>query len=67
MNGLDLLREIRADPALKKLPVMVLTAKGQAKDRKTAEDVGADMFVTKPFSNAEVIDAVSRLTNPVGP
>ena len=63
MNGLDLLREIRADRALARLPVMVLTAKGQARDRKTAEDVGADMFVTKPFSNAEVIDAVSRLAH----
>lgn len=67
MNGLDLLREVRADRTLARLPVMVLTAKGQAKDRKTAEEVGADIFVTKPFSNAEVVEAVSRLVeNPAG-
>lgn len=62
MNGLDLLRQVRADSALARLPVLVLTAKGQAKDRQTAEEVGADVFVTKPFSNAEVVEAVSRLT-----
>ena len=44
------------------LPVLMLTAKGQAQDRSTARDLGATEFMTKPFSNAEVVAAVRRLT-----
>ena len=61
MNGLDLLKAIRADHALAILPVMLLTAKGQASDRRAAEAIGADVFVTKPYANADVVDAVRRL------
>jgi DNA-binding response OmpR family regulator len=63
MNGLDVLKTIRADHALAILPVMVLTAKGQASDRRAAEAIGADAFVTKPFSNAEVVEHVTRLAS----
>jgi DNA-binding response OmpR family regulator len=62
MNGFDVLRAVRADRALAALPVIVLTAKGQANDRKMAEAIGASAFITKPFSNAEIVDRVSRLT-----
>jgi DNA-binding response OmpR family regulator len=63
MNGFDVLKSIRADRALAILPVMVLTAKGQASDRRTAEAIGADAFITKPFSNAEVVEHVTRLAS----
>lgn len=63
MNGLDVLKTIRADRALAVLPVMLLTAKGQASDRRAAEAIGADAFVTKPFSNAEVVEHVTRLAS----
>ena len=63
MNGLDLLKAIRSDRALAILPVMLLTAKGQASDRRAAEAIGADAFVTKPFSNAEVVEHVTRLAS----
>ena len=36
--------------------MIVLTAKGQADDRRTAEVLGASAFITKPFSNREVVD-----------
>jgi DNA-binding response OmpR family regulator len=58
MNGFDVLRAIRADKALAALPVIVLTAKGQANDRKTAETIGASAFITKPFSNAEIVERI---------
>ena len=61
MNGLDVLKAIRSDQALSSLPVVVLTAKGQANDRRTAEAIGASAFITKPFSNADVVERVSRL------
>ena len=60
-SGFDVLKQIRADELLRTLPVLILTAKGQAKDRRTAEELGADGFVTKPYANAEVIDEVRRL------
>jgi DNA-binding response OmpR family regulator len=61
MNGFEILKSIRADPVLSELPVIVLTAKGQANDRKTAEAIGASAFITKPFSNAEVVARVRAL------
>ena len=60
MNGLDVLKAIRSDQTLSSLPVVVLTAKGQANDRRTAEAIGASAFITKPFSNADIVDRVSR-------
>lgn len=61
MNGLEVLKAIRDDRVLAKLPVIVLTAKGQASDRKSAETIGASAFVTKPFSNADLVHCVTRL------
>jgi DNA-binding response OmpR family regulator len=61
VDGFEVLRTIRADRALAALPVIVLTAKGQANDRRTAEAIGASAFITKPFSNAEVVARVSEL------
>lgn len=60
-NGFDILKLIKADPRLTALPVMVLTAKGQERDRKTAEQLGADAYVTKPFSNRDVVERIKRL------
>lgn len=62
MSGFEVLKAIRADPLLTELPVIVLTAKGQANDRKMAEAIGATAFITKPFSNAEVVARVCELT-----
>ena len=62
-NGFDILRDLRAQKATAALPVLMLTAKGQAKDRERAEDLGVSALMTKPFANAEVID---RLRSVVG-
>ncbi len=62
MNGFDILKKIRSNDALKSLRVIILTAKGQRQDRDTAEEIGADLFLTKPFSNKEVVQAVNKLT-----
>ncbi|MDH5797819.1 MAG: two-component system response regulator, partial [Paracoccaceae bacterium] len=43
------------------LPVLMLTARGQKKDREMAELYGASRFMTKPFSNAEMLAAVREL------
>ncbi|MEO1688812.1 MAG: response regulator [Pseudomonadota bacterium] len=61
LNGFDVLRRLRAEPEGRALPVIMLTAKGQAQDRRTAQDAGADVFITKPFSNRDVVEHVRRL------
>jgi len=60
-SGFEVLKQIRADMATRELPVLVLTAKGQQQDKRVAEELGADRFVTKPYSNADVVDAVRAL------
>jgi len=60
-SGFEVLKQIRTSEGLKDLPVLVLTAKGQAQDRRIAEELKADAFVTKPYANAEVISAVRQL------
>ncbi len=60
-SGFEVLKQIRASSGLSMLPVLVLTAKGQAQDRRIAEELRADAFVTKPYSNAEVVETVRRL------
>jgi DNA-binding response OmpR family regulator len=60
-SGFEVLKLIRADAAMRDLPVLILTAKGQAQDKRTAEELGADGFVTKPYANADVVGAVRRL------
>lgn len=61
MNGFEVLKAAKADPALKSIPVIVLTAKGQAQDRRMVEQIGAEGFMTKPFSNREVVERVRQL------
>ncbi|RKF16641.1 response regulator [Roseovarius spongiae] len=60
-SGFDILADIRADPAVGATPVLMLTARGQRKDREMAEKAGASRYMTKPFSNAEVLAVVRDL------
>ncbi|MDZ4138235.1 MAG: response regulator [Erythrobacter sp.] len=55
VGGFDILDAIRADPQTAGLPVMILSAKGQGRDREAAKRAGADLFMAKPFSNAEML------------
>ena len=63
-SGFEVLKQIRADAETHALPVLVLTAKGQQQDRRIAEEFGADVFITKPYANADVVDAVRALMDP---
>jgi DNA-binding response OmpR family regulator len=60
-SGYDILRDLRAQDVTKNIPVMMLTARGQDKDRELALRLGANHFMTKPFSNTEVRDYVRNL------
>lgn len=59
MSGIEILTALRADPATRSLPVMMLTARGR--DRELAERAGADRFISKPFSNAEILAEVRAM------
>ncbi len=62
-SGFEVLKRVRSEASLKGLPVIVLTAKGQEKDRHTALRLGADTFVTKPFSNRDIVQHVRELAS----
>ena len=63
MDGYEVLRQLRSSQRAARTPVIMLTAKGQREDRETAIESGADLFITKPFANSEIIAAVKRLAN----
>lgn len=54
MSGLEILTALRADPANAALPILMLTAKGQLRDREAAERAGVSAFMSKPFDNSEI-------------
>jgi len=61
LDGYEVLRRLRGEQQTKSLPVLMLTAKGQREDRETAIEYGADLFLTKPFANADLTAAVNKL------
>ena len=61
MDGLDLLRQIRADRNLSATPVIMLTAKGDETDRIVGLELGADDYIPKPFSPREVVARVKAV------
>lgn len=65
-SGFDILRELRAMQAHSERPILMLTARGQKKDRDTALAAGASQFMTKPFSNSDMLDAVRAFVEPDG-
>ena len=60
-SGFDVLRDLRSSEVGQKTTVMILTARGQEKDRDAAKILGADLFMTKPFVNSEVLNALEGL------
>lgn len=61
LSGLDICREIRKDESLARLPVLMLTARGEEADRVVGLEIGADDYVVKPFSPRELIARVKAL------
>jgi DNA-binding response OmpR family regulator len=61
LSGLEVCRAMKSDPALAAIPVLMLTAKGDVKDRVKGLETGAEDYVTKPFSPKEVVLRVQGL------
>jgi two-component system phosphate regulon response regulator PhoB len=67
VSGIELCRQFRARAATREIPIIMLTARGEEDDRVRGLDVGADDYVTKPFSMSELVArmrAVLRRTAP---
>jgi len=60
-NGYQVCRTLKADAALKDIPVIFLTAKDQKEDRFWGKDCGADEYLTKPFSAAKLERVIEKL------
>ena len=60
-NGYEVCQEIREAPELKDMYVIMLTAKGQEVDREKGMGVGADEFITKPFSPNQIVQRVNAI------
>lgn len=69
LNGFDVCRRIRADPRWRAVRVLMLTAKGREVERARGLELGADAYVTKPFSTRDLVAEIRRLLQPreVGP
>jgi two-component system phosphate regulon response regulator PhoB len=61
LDGFGVYRELRADPRTGGIPVLMLTAKGEINDRIAGLELGADDYVTKPFSPRELLLRVKAL------
>lgn len=61
LSGIDVTRELRADPATATTPVILLTAKAQEADVETGFVTGADDYVVKPFSPRELVSRVQAV------
>ncbi len=62
LDGLDLCRAIKADPQLRSVPVVVLSARGNRADRDAGTQAGADAYLVKPFSPMELLGLLGDLT-----
>jgi CheY-like chemotaxis protein len=60
MDGLELLAVIRASPAWRKVPVIMLTGNGKADDIRNAVAGGADGYIVKPFDHTDLIARIKR-------
>jgi len=63
IDGLDVCKQLRADPATAAIPIIMLTAKSEEIDRVLGLELGADDYVTKPFSPRELALRIKNLLN----
>ena len=66
IDGIELLKRIRVNAALKQIPIVMATAKGSEYDRIQGLDLGADYYLTKPFGVMELISCVKAVLRRCG-
>jgi two-component system alkaline phosphatase synthesis response regulator PhoP len=63
MDGYETCKALKADAETKDIPVILLSAKGRNVDMQTGYDVGADEYITKPFSPRKLVDRINAMLN----
>jgi len=61
LDGFEVLNRLRNDPQMADVPVVILSAKAQSTDKRTADRMGADAYVNKTYEDAELLDQVRSL------
>jgi len=61
INGLEVLRQIKSDPALRHIPVVMLTSSREEKDLVRSYDLGVNAFVVKPVDFSQFVEAIRTL------
>lgn len=61
LDGIELVRRMKDSTRLARIPVIILTARAEAKDYQKGLDVGADDYLTKPLTSDRLLDAIRRL------
>jgi CheY-like chemotaxis protein len=61
LSGVEVCQQLKADPTTRDIQVVMVTAYSQTKDREKALAAGADYFITKPFSPAQLFELVDKI------
>jgi len=61
LDGLDVVRQIKAEPELRDIPLFLVTARAMVQERERGIEAGADDYITKPFANQELLDKVKEV------
>jgi len=67
LDGYETCKRLKADPATKDIPVILLSAKGRNVDQKVGFEVGADDYITKPFSPRKLVERINALLGQSSP
>jgi two-component system alkaline phosphatase synthesis response regulator PhoP len=67
LDGYETCKQLKSDPATKHIPVILLSAKGRNVDQRLGFDVGADDYITKPFSPRKLVERVNALLDETNP
>jgi DNA-binding response OmpR family regulator len=64
LDGLQVCQRLKSEATTQGIKVVLLTARGQARDREVGQAMGADEYLVKPFSPLQLIDTIERLLEP---
>ena len=67
LDGYETCKQLKSDPATKHIPVILLSAKGRNVDQRLGFDVGADDYITRPFSPRKLVERVNALLDETNP
>lgn len=67
LNGYEVCRLLKFDQKFQAIPIIILTARAQEKDERLGLECGANVYVRKPFSAAELLDRIGQLTHASAP